>query len=261
MATDEQLKRSAVIAIALINQAVVDEQFARRIRDRITRFEAFNTKRKYDIISLSVISSLIVLTSIFLGIAAKFSPFLLDSYVVPVIILGLVILVGTFFVIEYYLVKKKGTENLQIKIKKSEWKTTIRSQQKIDTPTYNQVRDSFESIKTIESKYMLSGFILKYALRMETLLPIVLQPEIIFRYLMLISANKKPQLKKLIETEEDITQYLAYISGYLRKYLLILDTMVESNKLPIYFINNIQKIKQGIEEYKQIEIPKEKELE
>ncbi|MCE7746634.1 MAG: hypothetical protein GPJ52_16015 [Candidatus Heimdallarchaeota archaeon] len=130
--------------------------------------------------------------------------------------------------------------------------------QKFDTPTYNLVKESFESVKNIETKYMLSGFILKYALRMETLLPIVLQPEILFRYLVLISSKRKPQIKKLIETDENASHYLSYISSYLWKYLLILDTMVESYKLPNYFVNSIQRIKKGIEEYKQMEIPEDK---
>lgn len=258
MATDEQLKRSATIAVALINEAVVDEQFPRRIRDRIIRFEAYNTKRKYDIISLSVISSVVVLMSIFLGIAEKFGIFPEESIAMPLILLGLLVAIGTFFAIEYFLVKKKGTENLELKIKKSEWKETKKHIQKIDTPTYNTVKESFESVKNIETKYLLAGFILKYALRMETLLPVVLQPEIVFRYLVLISSKRKPQIKKLIETDENASQYLLYISGYFRKYLLILDTMLESNKLPNYFLNSIQKIKKGIDEYKQMEILEEK---
>jgi len=258
MSTEEQLKRSATIAVALINQAVEEEQFARRIRDRIIRFEAYQTKRKYDIISLSVISTVVVLMSIFLAIAERFQIFPEESVAMPLILLGLLLIIGAFFVTEYFIVKKKGTENLHIKIKKSEWRETKKHMQKFDTPTYNLVKESFESVKNIETKYMLSGFILKYALRMETLLPIVLQPEILFRYLVLISSKRKPQIKKLIETDENASHYLSYISSYLWKYLLILDTMVESYKLPNYFVNSIQRIKKGIVEYKQMEIPEDK---
>ncbi|NPE08664.1 MAG: hypothetical protein GNW80_10325, partial [Asgard group archaeon] len=54
------------------------------------------------------------------------------------------------------------------------------------------------------------------------------------------------------------SHYLSYISGYLLKYLLILDTMLETNKLPNYFVSSIQRIKKGIEEFKQMEILEEK---
>ena len=259
MTIEVRLKRSAEIAVALINEAVAEEQFARRIRDRIIRFEAHQTKRKYDIISLSVISTAVVLTSIFLGIAERFSIFPEESIAMPLILLGLLIVIGVFFVIEYFIVKKKGTENLHTKISKSEWRETKKHIQLVDTPTYNLVKESFETVKSIETNYLLAGFILKYALRMEDLLSVVLQPEILFRYLVLISSKRKIRIKKLIETDENASHYLSYISGYFRKYLLILDTMLETNKLPNYFVSSIQRIKKGIEEFKQMELPEKKE--
>ncbi len=261
MSQKERIKISASIAVAFINKAIAEEQFPRRIKDQIIRFEAYHTKRKYDIVSLSVISSIIVVMSVFLGLAERFQIFPEDSIAMPLIILGLVVAIGSFFAIQYFLTKKKGTENIQTRLKASDWKETLREFQKLDTPTYNLVKDSFESVKTIESKYMLSGFILKFALRMEELIPEILQPEIIFRYLMLISANRKSQLKKLFETEENVTAYFSYISRYFENYLLILDAMLLTNKLPNYFTINIQRIKKGIDEFKQLDFPDKKKEE
>jgi hypothetical protein len=76
--------------------------------------------------------------------------------------------------------------------------------------------------------------------------------------LVLISSKRKQQIKKLIETDEDASQYFQYIPSYLLKYHLILDTMVESNKLPNYFVNSIQRIQKGIEEFEQMEFPEKK---
>ncbi|MHA1212745.1 MAG: hypothetical protein ACTSSH_09815, partial [Candidatus Heimdallarchaeota archaeon] len=250
MVTDEQLTKSTEIASVLIMQCTQKNGFSRRINERIRRLEAKSTKKKFDTLSLTVISVLIVLVSILIVIEMKLDIFPDDSDLIyiPAILLGVLVIVGAIFTAEYFVVKKEGERRLQLRVKSlPNLEKQIRLLQREQTLIYNYVKEAFGSVETVDSKYLLDGFILRFYVNIITKEITDLEPEKLYRYLFLISTKKRFSLEKVAETIEAQIELRKIIKNYLTNYVTLLTFIINNETLPIFFKDSATRSKENID--------------
>lgn len=252
MVTDEQLTFSATMVGAFLKQGTFERSFSRRINERIERLEARKTKSKYDKISLSVIISFILATCILivLEITLDIFPGESDFIAIPVILLGVLIIIGVIFTVEYFKVKKMGEHNLIAKLGSLNLiKKEVANLQIENTKIYNIAKEAYKSVEKIDSRFILDSLILRSYLNLIQKELTDIQPEKLYHYLFYISIKKKIDVSKLLSTEEDSEKTIKIIRSHLVNYNKILTEFINIESLPNYFIDCANRSKEFINNF------------
>ncbi|NHJ46898.1 MAG: hypothetical protein FK733_03840 [Asgard group archaeon] len=251
MVSEKQLIISTDISVELINKAVHEQTFPRRLFEQIGRAEAQKLKRKLDRITLVLIIAIILIASliVILENTLDFIPDDQDKIYIPVILIGFLVIASVLLAIEYFLVKKKGSESLDLKLDKlNEIERNLLQLQKEDVPVYNFVKSAFNAIIKVDSKYFLNGLLLRYYVYM-TEKEHEYSIDKLYKYLFLISTKKNILFKKILP-EEEIEEVKSEIFKHLPNYELMLLKIKENTKLLNYFVFAAQKSLEIINQFK-----------
>ncbi|HUT81491.1 MAG TPA: hypothetical protein VMZ29_09850 [Candidatus Bathyarchaeia archaeon] len=260
MVSDEQLTLSAKIAGSLLKQNSIEKKFSRRTNERIQRLEAKKTKRKFDTISLSIITSFVLAACVLivLQITIEIFPDDTDLIYIPVILLCILVIIAAIFTVEYFLVKKEGEQNLELKLGTLQSiKAEIAQLQREQTKIYNFVKDSFKSVEKVESRFMLDGFILRFYVNMIITEITDITPEKLYHYLFSISIKKKLDVTKLLSSEQDFDKTTKIIFSHLINYNKVLSAFINIESIPNYFSDCAKRSKEFIRNFQEIKQQRE----
>jgi hypothetical protein len=248
--TKQQLEISVKITTDLLNKAVIEQTLPRRMIERVERAQALILKKKLDRISLGVIIGVILATSVVFIIESVMDIFTgtSDYIYIPVITMIAILIVGTMLAIEYFMVKKEGTKNLQNLSTIVDIDKRLMALQKEDTLVYNYVKNAFKAIQKIDSKYFLNGLIIRYYVYMtekEHDYPI----EKLYHHLFLASSKKNLLIIKVMD-ESEIELAKEKIIEHLSNIEFMFMKIQEMKVIPNYYIIKAKNSLEVINQFK-----------
>ncbi|MHA1629895.1 MAG: hypothetical protein ACTSXO_08925 [Candidatus Heimdallarchaeota archaeon] len=246
---DEEFALSSEIAQALINKAALEKGFHRRITAKIFQNEVKAIKKRFNTISLSVIGVLVILASILIILQIQLILFT-SEIAIPIILLGLTVIVGGVFALDYFYVHSKGDTLLEKHLGAvTIWEQKLKELQRQNTRVYNHIKKAFDSILPVDSKFILNAFILRYYVTSlkEEEQPIPL--ERLYKLLLLLSSKKNIDLKKRLKNKEEEAVLREQLTPYCQKARLILEQLLKQTPLPQFFRFNILSAQQALESF------------
>lgn len=252
MVTTDDLATSAEISAALINKATIEQIFSRRMNEQIRRAEASTIKKKLDTITLTIVIVLTLIVSILFILEIRFDIFIndTDKIYIPIILLCLLVIISVLLLAEFYFVKKKGVENINQKLGSLQIiEKKILELQKNNTKVYNFVKNAFSVVSTVDSKFLLNGFIIHFYVFL-TEKEHEYSIEKLYRYLFLATTKKNILFKKIVKNIDEIEEVKSNIFIHLPNIEFLLSKFQEIEKLPNYFINSSLKSLEILNQFK-----------
>ncbi len=255
--TKENLEASGQIAVGLIAENYLQKEFHFRVQERIGRDEIKDFKKKFDIAALISVISLIVATIILMILQFTMGIFT-DNNTIVYILIPLAIIPFGIALAEFFIVRTRGYEKYSKRVSGLSGIEAILQEQKQSHPQiYLEAQKTLKSIKKVESKNFLAGFILKIFINLSKVEESIVSKEILYRNLFLISAGKSKEIFKEISEQENNNEQIALLKDFITNYLLILTAIKEYKIVPIYFAeyasNLIEKLNSLSFENKKVE--------
>jgi len=224
---------------ALINRSALEKAFHRRINAKIIQTEVKVLKKKFNTATLATVGSLIVAACILIILQIQLVLFANDI-VMPVILLCLVVVVGGVFALDYYFVRSRGEVSLVGHLGDDKvWEQKLKELQRENTREYNHIKKAFESILSVDSKFILNAFILRHYITSLKGEELELQAERLYQLLLLISSKKNLDLQKHLEEHEEEPKLRELLTPFLERFKQRLASLAKQEPLPYYFKNNI----------------------
>ncbi|MHA1245393.1 MAG: hypothetical protein ACTSP7_12595 [Candidatus Heimdallarchaeota archaeon] len=235
--TKENLDASGQIAVGLIAETYLKKEFHFRVQEKIGRDEIKDFKKKFDTIALISVITLIVVTIILMILQFTMGIFT-DNNTIVYILIHIAIIPFGIALAEFFIVRTRGYEKYSNRVSGLSGIEAILQEQKQSQPQiYLEAQKTLESIKKVESKNFLAGFILKIFINLSKVDESIVSKEILYRYLFLISAGKSKEIFKEISEQENSNEQIVLLKDFMSNYLLILTAAKEYKIIPVHFID------------------------
>ena len=159
-----------------------------------------------------------------------------DNNTIVYILIPLAVILFVIALGEFLIVRKRGYEKYSNRVEGlSTIEELLEEQKKSHTQIYLEADKTLESIKRVESKNFLAGFILKIFINLSKVDETIVTKEVLYKYLFLISAGKSEDIFSEIYEQENKDEQITLVKEFIANYLVILTAITEWKITPIYF--------------------------
>jgi len=233
--TKENLIASGQIAVGLIADTYLKKEFHFRVQEKIGREEIKDFKKTFDTVALIGVISLIVITLVLMILQFTLGIFP-DNNTIVYILIPLAIIPFGLALAEFFIVRTRGYEQYTKRVSGlSGIENLLQDMKKSHTQIYLEASKTLESIKKVESKNFIAGFILKIFINLSEVDETIVPKEILYKYLFYISAGKSKDVFAQISEQENSNEQIALLKDFMSNYLIILNAVQDYKITPIHF--------------------------
>lgn len=234
------------IASAFLNKATISKEYSIRYQERISRAEIEELKRKFNIISLSVAITLVVIVAILIVVQNQLEIFN-EPYIIPVIMIPILVILIAIGITEFFLIKKYGYKALEQKLGTLEQiESELKEWKKRDTKKYLITSEAFEKVQEIETESKLPGFLLSIIISEIEMNEDLISKNELYKYLFILSVGKEKIFRNEIKKNEVTDEAIKEIKIQNEIFKECLEEFSKIEKTPLFFKTRSEKILENL---------------